>query len=197
MRSRTERVVHCAAMAKAPKRRTGSKPAAKKASPKKASPKKAKPPSRTSTARKAKPSDGPVLLSGGNPQIPKGDGDGPVRAYIAAVPPGWKRDTVARLDGLIAGAVPGVRRAVKWNSPFYGAPGEPRERGWFACLHCFTRFVRVTFMNGEALEPLPPGPSKVPKVRYLDVYQDGPGVLDESQFVQWVKQASVAPGEWM
>ena len=130
-----------------------------------------------------------VLLSGGNPQIAKGDGDAPVQAYIAAMP-GWKLDIGRNLDALIARSVPGVRKAVKWNSPFYGVEGQ----GWFLSYHCFNRYVKVTFLRGTSLEPLPPGESKDKNVRYLDVYEDKP--LDEAQFVAWVKQASRLPG-WM
>ena len=129
-----------------------------------------------------------VLLSGGNPQIPMGYGDEPVQAYIAAMP-GWKSDLARKLDTLIEDAVPNVAKAVKWNSPFYGV-----ERGiWFLSLHCFTKYVKVTFLNGGGLDPLPPGTSKYPKVRYLDIYEDRP--FDESLFIDWVKQASLLPGE--
>jgi hypothetical protein len=131
-----------------------------------------------------------TLLSGGNPQIPKGDGDGPVQAYVAAMP-GWKRAIGERLDALIGEAVPGVRKAVKWNSPFYGAPG---GEGWFASYHCFERYVKVTFFKGAALTPLPPGASKQADVRYLDVQE---GALDEAQFSDWIKQAAALPGEKM
>lgn len=131
----------------------------------------------------------PVLLSGGNPQIAKGDGDGPVQDYIAAIP-GWKRDVGRRLDAMIEGAVPGVRKAVKWNSPFYGVG----EEGWFLSFHCFTKYVKVAFFRGAMLRPLPPGASKQKNVRYLDIYE---GALDEGQFVAWVKQASRLPGERM
>jgi hypothetical protein len=129
----------------------------------------------------------PVLLSGGNPQIAKGEGDAPVQAYIAAAP-GWRQDVVRRLDALVAEAVPGVRKAVKWNSPCYGVEGQ----GWFLSLHCFTRYVKVTFFRGASLDPVPPGASKHPEVRYLDIHE---GQLDEAQFVDWVKQASRLPGE--
>ena len=102
------------------------------------------------------PADGkPVLLSGGNPQIPKGDGDAPVQAYIAAMPD-WKRDLGQKLDALIVRTVPDVRKAVKWNSPFYGVEGQ----GWFLSFHCFTRYVKVAFFKGTSLRPLPPGESK-------------------------------------
>lgn len=132
----------------------------------------------------------PVLLSGDNPQIAKGYGDAPVRAYIAAIP-GWKRDLAHRLDALIARAVPNVRKAVKWNSLFYGV-----EEGdvWFLSFHCFTAYIKVTFFRGTSLEPVPPGASKVKNVRYLDVRE---GELDEAQFAAWVKQASKLPGEKM
>jgi len=128
-----------------------------------------------------------VLLAGGNPQISKGEGDAPVQAYIAAMP-GWKRDLGRRLDALIAAAVPGLRKAVKWNSPFYGAGDE----GWFLSFHCFTAYVKVTFFHGAELEPVPPGASKHPRVRYLDIREDR---FDEAQFVAWVEQASRLPGE--
>jgi hypothetical protein len=129
----------------------------------------------------------PVLLSGGNPQIAKGYGEGPVQAYIAAMP-GWKRALGERLDALIVGAVPGVAKAVKWNSPFYGHEG----KGWFLSFHCFTNYVKVTFFRGTSLKPVPTGKSKHPEVRYLDIREGG---LDEEQFVDWVKQASRLPGE--
>ena len=129
----------------------------------------------------------PVLLSGGNPQIAKADGDAPVQAYIAAMP-GWKRDVGRRLDALIARAVPGVRKAVKWNSPFYGM----EDRGWFASFHCFTRYVKVTFFRGASLRPVPPGESKHKDVRYLDIHEDDP--IDEARLAAWVKQASRLPG---
>ena len=127
----------------------------------------------------------PRLLAGGNPQIAKGDGDAPVQAYIAAAP-GWKSDVAKRLDAIITKAVPGVRKAVKWNSPFYGI-GE----GWFLSFHCYTRFVKVALFRGAGLKPLPPGRSKQKNVRYLDVYEDG---FDEKQCAAWVKQASKFPG---
>jgi hypothetical protein len=129
----------------------------------------------------------PALLSGGNPQIAKADGDAPVQKYIAAMP-GWKRDVGRKLDALVTRAVPGVRKAVKWNSPFYGIEG----RGWFLSFHCFTRYVKVTFFNGGSLKPLPPGASKHKTVRYLDIHQDEK--IDEAQLRAWVKQASRLPG---
>jgi hypothetical protein len=133
----------------------------------------------------------PTLLSGGNPQIAKAYGDAPVQAYIAAMP-GWKRDVGRRLDALIARTVPGVRKAVKWNSPFYGV--EDQDQGWFLSFHCFTKYVKVTFFRGASLRPVPAGASKHKDVRYLDIHEDE---LDEAQFVAWVKQASQLPGEKM
>jgi len=132
---------------------------------------------------------GPKLLSGGNPQIPKGEGDGPVQAYIAAMP-GWKREVGRRLDALIGAAVPEVRKAVKWNSPFYGAEG---REGWFLSYHCFARYVKVTFFRGASLDPVPPGTSKHPEVRYLDIREDE--AFDAERFSDWVRQASRLPGE--
>ena len=131
----------------------------------------------------------PVLLSGGNPQIAKGYGDEPVQAYIAAMP-GWKQQIGRRLDELIVKAVPKVYKAVKWNSPFYGF----EDQGWFLNIHCFDKYVKVAFFRGTSLDPVPPGASKSPEVRYLDIYE---GELDEKQFTSWVKQASRLPGEKM
>lgn len=132
----------------------------------------------------------PKLLSGGNPQIPKGYGEAPVRAHIAATP-GWKREVVQRLDALITDAVPAVRKAVKWNSPLYGAG----EDGWFLSLHGFTRYVKVAFFRGTSLQPQPPVGSKTPETRYLHISESEP--LDEAQFTDWVRQASRLPGERM
>jgi hypothetical protein len=131
----------------------------------------------------------PKLLAGGNPQVAKGYGDGPVQAYIAAMP-GWKRDVGRRLDMLIARTVPGVHKAVKWNSPFYGVERE----GWFLSYHCFAKYIKVAFYRGTSLRPVPPGESKHKEVRYLDIHEDD---LDEAQFATWVKQASRLPGERM
>ena len=131
-----------------------------------------------------------TLLAGGNPQIAKGDGDAPVQAYIAAMP-GWKRDVGRRLDALIVRTVPGVRKAVKWNSPFYGSEGQ----GWFLSFHCFTTYVKVAFFRGASLRPVPPGESKSKDTRYLDIHEDDQ--LDEAQFAAWVKQASQLPGDRM
>ena len=130
----------------------------------------------------------PTLLAGGNPQIAKADGDAPVQAYIAAMP-GWKRDVGRRLDALIVRNVPGVRKAVRWNSPFYGIEGQ----GWFLGFHCFTKYVKVAFFRGTSLRPVPPGESKSKDTRYLDIHEDDQ--LDEAQFAAWVKQASQLPGE--
>ncbi len=130
----------------------------------------------------------PTLLSGGNPQIAKGQGDAPVQAYIAAMP-GWKSDVGRRLDALITAAVPGVSKAVKWNSPFYGVEGQ----GWFLAVHCYIQYVKVAFFQGASLRPLPPGTSKKEDVRYLDIRENDP--LDDARFADWVKQASQLPGE--
>lgn len=130
----------------------------------------------------------PKLLSGGNPQIPKGEGDAPVQAYIAAMPE-WKQAIGRRLDALITAAIPEVHKAVKWNSPFYGLPGQ----GWFLSFHCFNRYVKVTFFQGASLEPAPAGLSKYPQVRYLDIHEDD--AIDDAQFTDWVRQASKLPGE--
>jgi hypothetical protein len=132
----------------------------------------------------------PVLLSGGNPQIAKGYGDAPVQAYIAAMP-GWKRAVGARLDALVEATVPGVVKAVKWNSPLYGFEGD----GWFLSLHCFDRYVKVAFFKGAALDPPPPVGSKSPDVRYLHIHDNEP--LDETQLTAWIVQASRLPGEKM
>ena len=133
--------------------------------------------------------DKPKLLSGGNPQIPKGDGDAPVQAYIAAMP-GWKRDAGRRLDALIERTIPGVKKAVKWNSPFYGVEGQ----GWFLSFHCFDKYVKVTLFRGASLDPLPPVESKDKNTRYFHVYEDEK--LDEAQAADWIRQAAALPG-WM
>lgn len=133
----------------------------------------------------------PRLLSGGNPQIPKGQGDAPVQAYIAAMP-GWKRGVGERLDVLIARTVPGVRKAVKWNSPFYGAP---EGEGWFLSYHCYDRYVKIAFFRGALLEPVPPEPSKSGDTRYLHIHEGED--WDEAQFADWVAQASRLPPEVM
>lgn len=130
-----------------------------------------------------------VLLSGGNLQIAKGFGDAPVQAYIAAMP-GWKSEVGRRIDEIVTRAVPGVRKAVKWNSPFYGAADE--EMGWFLSLHCFTKYVKVTFFRGASLVPPPRGTSKYPEVRYLDIRE---GEFDSERFTDWVRQAASLPGD--
>jgi len=135
-------------------------------------------------ASKAKPVK---LLSGGNPQIAKADGDGPQQAYIAAMP-GWKRDLGKRLDALIVRTVPNVRKAVKWNSPFYGIEGQ----GWFLSFHVFTHYVKVTFFRGTSLRPVPPGASKHKDVRYFDIREGDE--LDEAQMATWMRQAAALPG---
>lgn len=153
-----------------------------KAAPRKAkaAPKKARP--------KLKPNkDGVVLLSGGNPQIAKGDGDAPVQAYLAALP-GWKSALGKRLDALIVRSVPKVQKCVKWNSPFYGIEGQ----GWFLGMHAFNKYLKLSFLRGSALKPLPPGPSKDKDARYLDIREDDE--LDEAQLVKWLKQAAAIPG---
>ncbi len=129
----------------------------------------------------------PALLSGGNPQIAKGYGDEPVQAYIAAMP-GWKRDVGRRLDALIEGAVPGVQKAVKWNSPLYGM----EDQGWFLSFHCFTKYVKVAFFRGASLRPAPPVGSRHKDVRYFHIHEDDEP--DEAQLAAWVKQASQLPG---
>ena len=128
-----------------------------------------------------------VVLSGGNPRIAKADGDAPVQAYIAAMP-GWKRGLGKRLDALIVRNVPNVRKAVKWNTPFYGIEGQ----GWFLGFHTFTRYVKVAFFRGTSLRPVPPGPSKSRDTRYLDIHEGDE--LDEAQIGNWVKQAAALPG---
>jgi hypothetical protein len=130
----------------------------------------------------------PVLLSGGNPQIAKGDGDAPVQAYIAAMP-GWKRDVGRLLDALIVRTVPGVHKAVKWNSPFYGVED---QGGWFLSFHCFTKYIKVTFFRGTSLRPLPPVESKDKDVRYFHIHEDER--LDEELVASWIRQASELPG---
>lgn len=147
----------------------------------------------TKVARKAAAKRGaakPKLLSGGNPQIAKEYGDAPVQAYIAAMP-GWKRAIGRRLDALITRSAPGVSKAVKWNSPFYGLEGQ----GWFLSFHCFKKYIKVAFFRGTSLRPVPPGTSKQKEVRYLDLREDDE--FDEAQIAAWVKQASRLPGERM
>jgi hypothetical protein len=148
--------------------------------------------SSTKTSAKAKPGKARkgkkvVLLSGGNPQIAKADGDAPVQAYIAAIP-GWRRDVGRRLDDLIVRSVPNVRKAVKWNSPFYGVEGQ----GWFVSFHVFARYVKVTFFRGTSLRPEPSGGTSK-EARWIDIHEDD---LDEAQMKTWVKQAAALPG-WL
>jgi len=138
-------------------------------------------------AARRPPAGKPALLSGDNPQIGKADGDAPVQAYIAAMQ-GWKGEVGRSLDALIVRTVPGVRKAVKWNSPFYGVEGQ----GWFLDFHCFTKYVKVAFFRGNSLRPIPPGESKHKEVRYLDIHQDDPP--DEKQLASWIKQAASIPG---
>jgi hypothetical protein len=148
---------------------------------------KAAPKTRKPAKKKAAAPRKPVLLSGGNPQIEKGYGDAPVKRYLAAIP-GWKRALGRRIDAIVERVVPGVYKAVKWNSPLYGFEG----KGWFLCLHCYTNYVQVTFFRGTSLHPVPTGESKHPRVRYYNVRENE---LDEAQFADWVKQASQLPGE--
>lgn len=135
-------------------------------------------------------SEKPVLLSGGNPQIAKGYGDGPVQAYIAAMP-GWKSDIGRRLDALVVKTVPDVTKAVKWNSPFYGMEGD----GWFLSFHCFTKYIKLTFFRGTDLDPVPPVSSKTPHTRYVHIHEGEN--LDEARLADWIAQASRLPGERM
>src|SRR5262245_51749158 len=165
-------------MTKPPKKAAAKRGAAKGAKPRKTAPK-------SQPRRAAKP----ILLTGGNPQIAKADGDAPVQAYIAAMP-GWKRDIGRRLDAIIVRTVPGVHKAVKWNSPFYGVQGQ----GWFLSIHCFTNYVKVAFFRGTSLRPVPPGASKHKEIRYVDIHED---LFDEAQMANWVKQAAALPGERM
>jgi hypothetical protein len=175
--------------------RAKPKPAAKpKAKPKRNSSPNPRPkaPAAKRAVKKSPPRKGGkvTLLSGGNPQIAKGDGDAPVQAYIGAIP-GWKRDIGKKLDALITRAVPNVRKAVKWNSPFYGV----EEKTWFLSFHCFTNYVKIAFFRGASLKPMPPGASKSKDVRYLDLRESDP--FDEAQLKAWITQASRLPGERM
>ena len=165
--------------AKVAKKAAAKRVAAKAAKPRKAVAK--------SSARKPTKAAKPNLLSGGNPQIAKADGDAPVQAYIAAMP-GWKRDVGRRLDALIVRTVPDVRKAVRWNTPFYGIEGQ----GWFLGFHCITKYVKVAFFRGASLRPVPPGESKQKDVRYLHIHEDDQ--LDEELVASWIRQASELPG---
>lgn len=132
--------------------------------------------------------NGVILLSGGNPQIAKADGDAPVQAYIAAMP-GWKSNLGRRLDAIITNSVPGVRKAVRWNSPLYGVEGQ----GWFVSFHCLTKYVKVTFFEGLSLDPVPPGgTARSQQGRWIDIYETDE--LDEAQLASWMKQAAALPG---
>jgi len=164
--------------------KVAKKPAAKRVAAKAAKPR------QTAAKSQSRKVAKPALLAGGNPQIAKADGDTPVQAYIAALP-GWKRDVGRRLDALIVRTVPGVRKAVKWNSPLYGVEDE----GWFLGIHTFTNYVKVAFLRGTSLRPVPPGESKSKDTRYLDIHEDDQ--LDEAQLAAWVKQASELPGKRM
>ena len=165
--------------AKVAKKTAVERVAAKAAKPRKVAPK-------SQSRKTAKP----ALLSGGNPQIAKGYGDAAVEAYIAAMP-GWKSSVGRRLDALIVRTVPGLCKAVKWNSPLYGV----ESQGWFLGIHCFTNYVKVAFFRGASLRPVPPGESKSKDTRYLDIHEDDQ--LDEAQLAAWVKQASQLPGKRM
>jgi len=160
--------------------KTGKKTARTRATSKQTSSRASKKPIRRKSPK-------PRLLAGGNPQIAKADGEGPVQAYIDALD-GWKRDAVRRVDALVTKSVPQVRKAVRWNSPMYGMAG----RGWFLSIHTFTKYIKIAFFRGTSLKPLPPGDSKSKEMRYVHVHEDG--VLDEVQFNAWVKQASKLPG---
>ena len=161
--------------------KVAKKAATKRVAAKASTPRKTAPRSQSGTAAQ------PALLAGGNPQIAKAEGDAPVQAYIAAMP-GWKSGVGRRLDALIACTVPGVRKAVKWNSPFYGVEGQ----GWFLNFHTFTNYVKVAFFRGASLRPLPPGASKHKEVRYVDIHRDDE--LDEEQMATWIRQAAALPG---
>ncbi|HSX74000.1 MAG TPA: DUF1801 domain-containing protein [Shinella sp.] len=130
----------------------------------------------------------PVLLSGGNPQIDKGYGDGPIQAYIAAMPD-WKSDVGRRLDALIVETVPDVQKAVKWNSPFYGM----KDDGWFLSYHCFAKYIKVTFFRGTSLDPVPPVASKTAETRYFHIHEGDD--LSAAPLAGWIRQASRLPGE--
>lgn len=142
---------------------------------------------RRPAATQARPAGEPVLLSGGNPQIAKGYGDAPVEAYLAAMP-GWKSEAGRRVDAIVTRTVPGVRKAVKWNSPFYGV----EEGVWFLSFHCMSRYIKVAFFRGTSLDPVPPVTSKQAEVRYLHIHEGE--AFDEARFSDWVAQASRLPG---
>jgi hypothetical protein len=144
---------------------------------------------KASAGKEDSPAKGVKMLAGGNPQIAKGDGEAPVQAYIAALS-GWKQEVARAIDAAVVAAVPGVTKAVKWNSPFYGVPGN----GWFLSVHAFSRYVKVAFFKGGELSPLPPGESTRDTTRYLDVYEAG--IPDKKQLTAWIKQAAAMPG-WL
>jgi hypothetical protein len=149
-----------------------------------------KPSSASATAhnKAPKPDTSPKLLSGGNPQIAKADGDAPVQAYIAAMP-GWKREIGQQLDALIVRELPQVKKAVRWNTPFYGLEGQ----GWFLAFHCFAKYIKVAFLRGRALQPMPPIESKDPNARYVHIFEND--ALDDKQLRAWLKQAAKMPGD--
>jgi hypothetical protein len=159
--------------------KVAKKSAAKRAAAKAVAKSSARPPTKAAK---------PVLLSGGNPQIAKADGDAPVQAYIAAMP-GWKRRVGRHFDALIVRTVPNVRKAVRWNSPFYGIEGQ----GWFLSYHCFTKYIKIVFLRGTSLRPLPPVESKDPNTRYFHIHEDDE--LDEKLVASWIRQASELPGD--
>ena len=161
--------------------KVAEKGAAKRIAAKAAKPRKTAPKSQSGKVAK------PALLSGGNPQIAKGYGDAPVQAYIAAMP-GWKRSVGQRLDGLVSRTVPGVRKAVKWNSPFYGV----EDKTWFLSFHVFAKYVKLAFFKGGQLDPLPPVASKQKDVRYVHIHEGD--VLDEARLSDWIAQAARLPG---
>jgi hypothetical protein len=168
------------------KKTSTKKTSTKKTSTKKTSTKKTS--TKKTSTKKTSTKKTPTLLSGGNPQIAKADGDAPVQAYIAAMP-GWKRDMGSRLDALINRTVPHVRKAVRWNSPFYGIEGQ----GWFLSYHCFTKYIKVVFLRGMSLRPVPPVESKDPNTRYFHIHEDEQ--LDEKLLASWIRQASKLPGD--
>ncbi len=146
----------------------------------------AQPSKKSTKTTKKKTATKPKLLSGGNPQIAKADGDEPVQAYIAAMP-GWKQDVGRRLDDLIVAALPDVQKAVRWNTPFYGTP----KHGWFLGFHCLTKYIKVAFLNGTSLKPMPPVESKNEGTRYFHIYEND--AIDEKQLTKWIKQAAKQP----
>lgn len=170
--------------------RATGKPRPARASPRATTRPKPRPSAKAPSRKPANPKR-PALLSGGNPQIPKADGDAPVQAYIAAMP-GWKHDVGRRLDDLIVRTIPGVRKAVRWNTPFYGLEGQ----GWFLAYHCITRYIKINFFRGTSLSPIPPVASKHPEVRYLHIHEgEWNADFDEARLTSWIRQAAALPGE--